>query len=46
MYASNGKPTAVITDPSLLDLSVYKSTIPVVDEDGFRLDASGNKLYK
>ena len=23
-----------------------KSTIPVVDEDGFRLDASGNKLYK
>lgn len=46
MYASNGKPTAVITDPSLLDLSVYKSTIPVVDEDGFRLDALGNKLYK
>lgn len=46
MYASNGKPTAIITTPKLLDKSVYKETYPVVDEEGYRVDHLGNQLYK
>ena len=45
MYPANGRPTAIITDPSLIDLSRYKLTTPVIDEDGYRLDSQGNRLY-
>ena len=46
MYSSDGKPTAIITNPELLDLSIYKSITPVVNEDGFRLNSNGDELYK
>ena len=45
MYSANGKPTAIITNPELIDTSKYKPSIPTVDEDVYRLDADGNKLY-
>lgn len=45
MYSANGKPTAIITNPELIDTSKYKPSLPTVDEDGYRLDADGNKLY-
>lgn len=45
MYSSKGTPTIILVD-SEVDNSIYHSVTPVVDEDGYRLDANENKLYK
>ena len=49
LYDSNGTPTAILFEKEELNLNNdpnYIVSYPTVDDDGYRLDAEGNKLYK
>jgi hypothetical protein len=47
LFTNKGIPTAVVTDKSIIDNSSYFiPTLPRVNEDGYRIDKHGEKMYK
>ena len=46
LYTSDGTPTMVYVNGDSPDLKLFTKALPVVDEDGYRVDRNGNQMYK
>ena len=46
LYSSDGRPTAVVLTDEFDGKELCEQVSPIVDDDGYRIDANNNKLYQ